>query len=540
MIYRATNRKKRKQKSQISSENEVPTFILRQDGIYLVLIISIFIISYSYIFDEKLDLNGDNTTYYMLAESISQGKGYVWIGSPEYPPTNNFPPGYPAFMTLIMTFISDSFIAQKIANGLLLLTTVLLLYLFTNVLIRNRQLSFIICVFLLLNYFVLDFATMMMSEMMLSLIVILVFYFLTKVENQGNFWKNKYFILVIILSAYGYYVRTAAISLFAGIIFYYLVRRQWKHLLFFCSGYMLLLIPWMIRNNFHGIEGSRYWNQMLQVNPWRPEVGTIGFGELLERSVENMVTLFIQTIPHSLFYSINPHYGQSPTLLNWILGISFFMLIGLGIMKLPSYKFLIIGFFLATAAMLCPWNGGISSRYIIALISLLYLTFIYGLYTILFYLWNKFNIIKSPSPFYILLIIGFSIQPLVTLHHQAVASYPPAYENYIAIAQTVNKQTPQNTVVSCRKPSLFHIYSNRFVFRYTYSLDDRIVINHLIDHHADFVVLEQLGYSSTARYLYPAIQKHPELFQPVIHLKNPDTFLLKFHREKAIEKLNTK
>jgi hypothetical protein len=55
----------------------------------------------------------------------------------------------------------------------------------------------------------------------------------------------------------------------------------------------------------------------------------------------------------------------------------------------------------------------------------------------------------------------------------------------------------------------------------------------LIDANVDYVVLEQLGYSSTARYLYPAIQKHPECFTPVMHLENPDTYLLQFDRDKA-------
>jgi len=49
----------------------------------------------------------------------------------------------------------------------------------------------------------------------------------------------------------------------------------------------------------------------------------------------------------------------------------------------------------------------------------------------------------------------------------------------------------------------------------------------------DFVVLEQLGYSSTGRYLYPAIMKHPDLFQPVMQLQNPDTYLLAFNKEGA-------
>jgi hypothetical protein len=42
------------------------------------------------------------------------------------------------------------------------------------------------------------------------------------------------------------------------------------------------------------------------------------------------------------------------------------------------------------------------------------------------------------------------------------------------------------------------------------------------------VIIEQLGFSSTAKYLVPAVQKNPDKFEVVYQLKNPDTYLLKF------------
>ena len=42
------------------------------------------------------------------------------------------------------------------------------------------------------------------------------------------------------------------------------------------------------------------------------------------------------------------------------------------------------------------------------------------------------------------------------------------------------------------------------------------------------MVLDHLGYSSTARYLYPAIQKFSAKFKVIRHIKDPDTYLFKF------------
>ena len=106
------------------------------------------------------------------------------------------------------------------------------------------------------------------------------------------------------------------------------------------------------------------------------------------------------------------------------------------------------------------------------------------------------------------------------------------------MAKAVSKQGNKNLVIACRKPDMFHYFSGTYATSYLFSLDDKEVIKSFISSKIDFVVLEQLGYGSTGRYLYPAIMKNQELFQVVMHLTNPDTYLLYFNKEKAKQKLN--
>jgi hypothetical protein len=82
------------------------------------------------------------------------------------------------------------------------------------------------------------------------------------------------------------------------------------------------------------------------------------------------------------------------------------------------------------------------------------------------------------------------------------------------------------------------MFGKTAVSSYLWTEDDKALIKGLIDSKTDYVVFEQLGYSSTARYLYPAIQNNLELFPVVMYLPEPDTYLLKFEREKAITKLD--
>jgi hypothetical protein len=57
------------------------------------------------------------------------------------------------------------------------------------------------------------------------------------------------------------------------------------------------------------------------------------------------------------------------------------------------------------------------------------------------------------------------------------------------------------------------------------------MIEDFIERKVDYVVLEQLGYSSTGLYLYPTVKKYPMKFKLLLHYKNPDTYLMKFMPE---------
>ena len=96
------------------------------------------------------------------------------------------------------------------------------------------------------------------------------------------------------------------------------------------------------------------------------------------------------------------------------------------------------------------------------------------------------------------------------------------------------------TVVCSRKPSVFYVYAGCHVCNFRYTEDDAELIRGLLTSQVDYVVLDQLGYAATGRYLYPAIQKHPELFDVVATFRFPQTVLLRFNREAAQLKFITK
>jgi len=121
-----------------------------------------------------------------------------------------------------------------------------------------------------------------------------------------------------------------------------------------------------------------------------------------------------------------------------------------------------------------------------------------------------------------------NIEAYSEYNKKSKSNYPKAYSNYFSLAAWADKNTDMNDIFIARKPQFFYLYSGRKVKKYKNTLDDKELLKDLEKRNASYVVIEQLGYGSTARYLVPAIQKNMSRFQIVKQLKNPDTFLLRF------------
>ena len=85
--------------------------------IYSLIIVIAFFKIYPYVFDDKIDLNGDNVQYYLLGTSIANGDGFSDIRVSSKPPSNRFPPGYPAIISVVMETVSNDILSIKRANG---------------------------------------------------------------------------------------------------------------------------------------------------------------------------------------------------------------------------------------------------------------------------------------------------------------------------------------------------------------------------------------------------------------------------------------
>ena len=210
-----------------------------------------------------------------------------------------------------------------------------------------------------------------------------------------------------------------------------------------------------------------------------------------------------------------------------------------GLFRLKKYFRLFLFYLVASFGILLLWpDVWVGTRFMLPLVPLLTFLFINGLIGLVNILGFKVLKIKSQTAIYLVLVAlslitirSYGKKSVQLLEMQARGNFPKPYQNYFEIAEWIKKNAPANSVTCCRKEALFYLYSGKYVTGFANTGNEVKQIKYLKKQGTDYVVLDHLGYSSTARYLYPAIQKFPNKFKVIKHIKNPDTYLFKFEPE---------
>lgn len=497
-----------------------------------------YIFIFSYTVDPKLDLNGDNATYIELARNIADGHGYKHINTyGDTTPASHFPPGYSTILSVAIMLGIKSLMGWKILNGIFLFISVTVLAFMVKKLTGQTYLAFGIAILTVLCPTLMHFAGIVMSEMSYMLCTVislfaLYMYDMKSPEKRYGFLSSPWFYLAAVMAVGAYHIRTVGASIMFAIVIFYLFRKEWIAAAGSTVLMALLMIPWMLRNSLYGLK-SRYLDTVMVVNPWRPEEGNISsFGEMIQKMLVNIDETVIKGFKEMLFPFIELNYQQTSGFMSVAGSVLIVAIIFYGAWSLKNIRWATIAFLIANIGLFALWHGGNGARYVTPIVPVLFVCFYTGIYALL-QLAVK-NKIKHDAP-YLLVILLMAlpmIPPIKEQHKTANAPYPVPYQQYFAIAEELQKQAPAGTVVCCRKPELFKYYApSLHTTRYVFSTDADEVLQDMTQKKVDYVVLDQLGYSSTPRYLYPAITARQKYFSTVWHLKNPDCFLLRFDRK---------
>ena len=489
------------------------------------LIVLITLGLYLFTFDAKLDLNGDNVDYYLLGQAISQGEGYTTIWYPGSPPFYHRPIGYPIIIAIPMLFGLSSIIAIKWLNFLLLCGSLVLFYHFAEKITQNKILASVIALTIALNIHILQFSFIIMSEIPFLFFSILAIYSLVNLRaGDGISFKDfNLWIMIIALSA-AYHVKSIGISLLFAILVYFLLQKKWKLGVFTLTGFILLALPYYLRNMLLGLKSS-YLASVMFKNPYQRELGTMGFFDFIDRIVTNIIRYVSIEIPRSFV----PFFPETEsTTMSWIAGIFISGIIVWALVRLKEYRILLLSLFAGTFAILILWpEVWFGIRFIMPLLPFIIFLTIYGIYQLLV----EFKLNSKLILLMIFIVFLLNLNGYTAYNKKAKMGYPKAYTNYFNLASWAKENSEPDDIFIARKPQFFYLFSKRQVNKYKYTADDKELVADLERQNAKYIVIEQLGYGSTPRYLVPAVQKNMSRFQVVKQLKNPDTYLLRFVQE---------
>ena len=502
---------------------------------YLLIIGFSFFHFYTQVFDKKIHLGGDNAGYYILGKSLASGHGYSNIHTQTAKSHNHFSPGYPAIIATSILLFSDDVQVIKKMNGLFLILTLGILFFLIYHITNNYHLAFITSLFTLLNYHVLNYSMIMMSEIPFLFFSSLTLFLFLKTNFELPILKNWNFWLLLLSTIISYYIRPTGIALVTGVGVLLAIQKKWNYLWVTISSFLLFILPWLVRSK--NLGGSSYLKQLTKVNPYQPELGDLTLTDWFTRIWDNLERYITREIPSGIFNFIEVlDHKLDVSYQEWVLGF-FILSIGfLGLFQLKEKSMVLCTYIISTFGILLLWPPvWYGPRFLLPLIPLLLFLFISGTMKILTV--TTSFLFKNPNPN---LVYGFLSAcsifyglksytiPLQNLHLISSEKYSPPYENYFEIAEWVNLNTPDSSITCCRKEQLFYIHSQKKVTRFKNTLNREEQVDFLKETGADFVVLEQLGYADTDRYLYPVVKRYPNKFKVIKHIKNPDTYLLKF------------
>lgn len=484
----------------------------------LALIVSILV------FDTKLSLSGDNTEFIVLARSIASGQGMQNINSPTPRPTTKFPFGFPLFLAAVELLFPQNLIAMKGLVLLFFVGTLLVLYLLLKEHI-GIWIALGVALFSIINPHLLDFSHQVMSEIPYLFFSVLALFLIQRCLKNSSILRNYWLIGGTLSLMYAYYVRAIGIALICGVLVYFLINREYKKALFITIAAVVIALPWQLRNSSLG--GSSYLKQLILVNPYHRYMGFLDLHSFWTRIKINAQIYFLREIPRALL----PTYRGIGDL-GGILKVVGILGVGIYGFTLALMRKSLLALYLLFFMGICiiwpqVWSG---MRFIIPIIPLF----------ICFGLSGLLNLAKRIEPYIhrlstvtvvsvsLLVFFASNVHSTVNLGHRSKGDYPPNWRNYFKCGQWLKRNTPEDTIVSCRKGYWMYVVSNRKTVGYRHTKDAETVIRGIEESKADFVIVEQLGFGSTPRYLVPAINKFPDRFQVAFFLDRPPTYVLRF------------
>jgi len=459
------------------------------------------------VFEPQPHNGGDNAMYLTLAESLLSGQGYRDLYDPAQPLHTQYPPVFPLILAGALAIGLGPWISFKIIIILFSAAAVALSYLWIA---RRREpmLALFVGILLAVSPGVLNLSHWELSDVPFWAFTMAA---LLAWERLGRN-DTKRAVVAVLLTAIAYFTRSAGLPLIIAAAAWLILRRRWKQLAILAAIIAPLAFWWWWRARTQG--GVDYVSQFWFVNPYAPEQGRIGVGDLVRRVLNNNEAYFTRHLP-ILLVGMNHAF-----LLVLSIGTALLAIYGWarqlrrpGVAEffLPLY----IGLLYVWPAV---WSG---ERFLLPALSL-----------ILYYAGRGIILIGKRVPFLrtvpiavaataLIIVIGLPALTtnirwgtMCTRLYQLGDRYPchlPQWKDFFAMAELLPRALPDDAVVLSRKPRLLYAIAHRPGGNYPMFREPDSLFATAERLGARYVILDQVDNISRI-YLTPVLFRRPHAF----------------------------
>ncbi|OGS34664.1 MAG: hypothetical protein A2293_02755 [Elusimicrobia bacterium RIFOXYB2_FULL_49_7] len=459
-------------------------------------------------YQKELSTNGDNGGYICLAKSLAQGHGLRFINDPDQPKSDQFPMGFPFFLSFVIRCFGFHLLLLQLAMVGLWAVLILLFYLLAARFLQGAYLWS--ALFLTLsNFWLLDSVGAMMSEPLFTALLLGGILFFLRYLESGNPFSLAMAALLLMATVF---VRTAGVaSLLALLAILFYRRKMWPAIIM-----IAVFILFYLWHKAQMADSGGYGRLLLLKDPYAPHLGLSSPLDLLKRVWDNGSFYLSQVIQMTLLSFMEDMGGLSP---------SSFIVFSVSLISLllfyppkralashPDLFLLIFLVFYAGILLLWPrvWSG---SRFLIPLIPILYMMLLRNLS----YASTAF-LHPDIQPRFGKLMLGimllFSLLNFGEAFRKSRMPLTEDWIDYYRAAEWAKTHTDTTAVFCTRSPYLFYLKSDRKSVSIPLTPNPDSVMAYCRIKRVTHVVLDRFAWSNaTLRYILPARERYAARFE---------------------------